>query len=134
MIGSSNTRHKWQLRLAAALIFMLGAAAGALALRAYHAWFDAARTPRQVRFEQMLDRLQLNAEQKTQVRQIFDDTRGQLDTLRQESEPRVDEIRRRADERMQQVLTPEQWQQFQQMKKEGRRSGAGRGRGGNQNQ
>ena len=125
----NTTKNKWQLRLAAVLIFLLGAAAGALAPRAYRAWFDTARVPRHVRFEQMLDRLQLSAEQRTQVRQIFDDTRGRLGALRKESEPRVDEIRRQADERMQQVLTPEQWQRFQQMMKEGRGSGR-RGRGG----
>lgn len=116
----NNNRYRWQLRLAAIIIFLFGAAAGALATRAYHAWFDTSRTPRHVRFEQMLDRLQLNAEQRTQVQQIFDDTRGRLSALRQESEPRVKEIRRQADERMQQVLTPEQWQQFQKMMEEGR--------------
>lgn len=126
------TGNKWQLRLAAAVIFLLGAAAGALAPRAYRAWFDTSRVPRHVRFEQMLDRLELNAEQRTQVRRIFDDTRGRLDALRRESEPRVDEIRRQADERLQNVLTPEQWRQFQQMMEEGRRSRQRGGRGGEQ--
>ena len=132
MTMENITRNKWQLRLAAVVIFLLGAAAGALAPRAYLAWFGAPRVPRHVRFEQMLDRLQLNAEQRTQVRQIFDDTRGRLDALRRESEPRVDEIRRQADERLQQVLTPEQWRQFQQMMEEGRRSGRRGGRVGDQ--
>jgi Spy/CpxP family protein refolding chaperone len=126
------TRNKWQLRLAAAVIFLLGAAAGALAPRAYHAWFDTARVSRHARFEQMLDRLQLNAEQKTQVRQVFDDTRGRLDALRKESEPQVKEIRRQADERLQRVLTPEQWRQFQQMTEERRSSRQRGGRDGDQ--
>ena len=117
-------KNRWQLRLAALLIFLLGAVTGALAPRVYQAWFDSsARVSRHERFEQMMDRLQLSAEQKTQVRQIFDDTRSRLDALRRESEPRVDEIRRQTDERLQQVLTPEQWRQFQQMKEEGRGSG-----------
>ncbi|HEV2766061.1 MAG TPA: periplasmic heavy metal sensor [Pyrinomonadaceae bacterium] len=120
-------RSKWQLRLAAAVIFLLGAAAGALAPRAYRAWFDGPRVSRQERFEQMLERLQVSAEQKAQVRQIFDDTRGRLDALRRESQPRVEEIRRQSDERLQQVLTPEQWRQFQQMVEEGRRRRRGRG-------
>jgi Spy/CpxP family protein refolding chaperone len=125
-------KNKWQLRLAAVIIFLLGAAAGLLAPRAYHALTGSTREPRHVRFERMLDRLQLNADQRTQVRQIFDDTRGRLAALRKESEPRVEEIRRQADERMQQVLTPEQWQQFQQMIKEERSSGRRGGRGGDQ--
>ncbi len=132
MTINSMTKNKWQLRLAAVIIFLLGAAAGALAPRAYHAWLDPARVPRHVRFEQMLDRLQLNAEQKTQVQQIFDETRGRLEALRRESDPRVEEIRRQTDERLQQVLTPEQWQQYQQLTKEGRGSRRRGGRGGDQ--
>src|SRR5207237_5728650 len=79
------------------------------------------------RFEQLASRLQLNADQKTKVQQIFGDTRQQLQTLRKESEPRVDEIRQQTDQRLQQVLTPEQWQDFQQMRDEMR---ARRGRAG----
>jgi Spy/CpxP family protein refolding chaperone len=126
------TGNKWQLRLAALVIFLLGAAAGALAPRAYHAWFDTARAPRQARFEQMLDRLQLNPEQETQVRQVFDDTRERLSQLRKESEPQVREIRRQADERLQQTLTPEQWRQFQQLMEERRSSGRRGERGGDE--
>jgi Spy/CpxP family protein refolding chaperone len=62
----------------------------------------------------MLDSLQLSADQKTQVHQILGDTRQQLQALRKESEPRVSEIRRQTDERLQKVLTADQWKQFQQ--------------------
>lgn len=110
-----TNKSKWQVRLAALLIFVLGFAAGALALNAYkrlrHTNGEAFR---QNRFERMLDSLQLNADQKTQVHQILGDTRQQLQALRKESEPRVEEIRRQADERLQKVLTPDQWKQFQQ--------------------
>jgi Spy/CpxP family protein refolding chaperone len=74
----------------------------------------------------MATRLQLNDDQKTKVQQIFTDTRQQLQNMRMESEPRVNEIRQQADQRLQQVLTPDQWQKFQQMRNEGR---ARRGRG-----
>src|SRR5438128_12164152 len=70
------------------------------------------------RFEQLATRLQLNADQKAKVQQIFGDTRQQLQALRKESEPRVNEIRQQADQRLQQTLTPEQWQRFQQMRDE----------------
>lgn len=123
------SRNKWQVRVAATTIFLLGVAAGALAPLAYHGWLrQGVRHPRQGHFEEMLYRLQLSEEQKTQVQQIFGDTRGQLEALHRESEPRVKEIQRQADERLQLVLTPEQWQQFQQMKDEmrGRRHGRGR--------
>ncbi|MGH9928071.1 MAG: hypothetical protein ACREA9_02465, partial [Pyrinomonadaceae bacterium] len=70
--------------------------------------------------------LKLNDSQKIQVQQILGDTREQLQALRRESEPKVSEIRQRADEQLQKVLTPDQWQQFQQMRSETR----GRGRRG----
>jgi protein CpxP len=110
-----SNKSKWQVRLAALLIFVLGVGAGALALNGYQRWFRShAESTRQQRFERMLDRLQLNADQKTQVHQILSETREQLQNLRKESEPRVDAIRQQADERLQKVLTPEQWKQFQQ--------------------
>jgi Spy/CpxP family protein refolding chaperone len=118
-------KSKWQVRVAALVIFVIGFAAGALALNVYKRWERTnAGTSRQDRFEKMLDRLNLSADQKTQVHQILSDTRGQLQTLRKESEPRFEEIRRQADERLQKVLTPEQWQQFQKERSELR----GRGR------
>lgn len=118
-------KGKWQVRVAALVIFVIGFAAGALALNVYKRWTrTSAVQPRGDRFERMIERLNLNADQKTQVHQILSDTRAQLQTLRKESEPRFDEIRRQADERLQKVLTPEQWQQFQKERSEMR----GRGR------
>lgn len=108
-----TNKSKWHVRLAAILIFVLGFAAGALALNAYKRWGRTGERG-QDGFERMLSALQLNDEQKTQVHQILGDTRAQLQALRKESEPRVAEIRRQADERLQKVLTPDQWKQFQQ--------------------
>ena len=108
-------KSKWQVRVAAIVIFLLGFAAGALTLNAYKRWNrSGAEASRQGQFERMIDALQLNADQKTQVHQILADTREQLRALRKESEPRVSEIRRQTDERLQKVLTPDQWKQFQQ--------------------
>jgi len=122
------SRKKWQVRGFAVLIFILGFTSGILALNAYH-W---ARGRRPIapsdRIEQLATRLQLNADQKTKVQQIFGDTRQQLQALRKESEPRVSDIRQQTDQRLQQVLTPDQWQKFQQLRDEMR---ARRGPGGN---
>jgi Spy/CpxP family protein refolding chaperone len=126
-----NTSNRWQVRAAAALIFFLGFAAGALALNAYRAWSrGGAAVSRQDRFEQVAERLKLDGDQKSQVQKILSDSREQLQALRKESEPRVTEIRRQADEHLQKVLTAEQWQQFQQMRDE-MRGRARRGRGNN---
>ena len=128
----TNNKNKWQVRVAALVIFLLGCTAGALGLNAYRAWARSHyQVSRQDRFEQMLDRLQLNAEQKTQVHQILGDTRSRLQALRKESEPKVNEIRQQTDARLQQVLSPEQWKRFQQERDEARSRGRrGREAGG----
>lgn len=122
--------NRWQVRIAAVSIFLLGFLAGALALNAYRAWSrGGAQVSREDRFEQMSVRLKLTDDQKSQVQKALADTRERLQALRKESEPRVAEIRRQADEQLQKVLTAEQWQQFQQMRDEMR--GNGRRRRGN---
>lgn len=118
-------KNRWQVRVAAAVIFVLGFTAGILALNVYRG-LARAGGPRD-RMEQLTERLNLTADQKTKVEQILNDTREQLRSLRRESEPRVTEIRRQADERMQQVLTPEQWAQFQTVRSEMRERRGGRG-------
>lgn len=123
-------KSKWQIRVAAIVIFLLGFAAGALALNGYKRWQrSGGEGSRGERFERMLDSLELNADQKTQVHQIVGETRQQLQALRKESEPRVGEIRRQTDERLQKVLTPDQWTKFQQQRNKMRE----RGRGGREN-
>ena len=118
-------KNRWQVRVAALIIFVLGFAAGILALNVYRG-FARNDSPHD-RFQQLADRLDLNADQKTKVQQILGDTREQVRALRRESEPKFDEIRRQADARLQEVLTPEQWQKFQSMRQEMR---GRRGRGG----
>jgi len=118
-------KNRWQVRLAALIIFVLGFAAGILALNVYRGL--ARNGPPRDRFEQMADRLNLNDDQKTKVQQILGDTREQLRALRRESEPRVNEIRGQADARLQEVLTPEQWQKFQTMRNDMRARRGGRG-------
>src|SRR6266404_758503 len=123
-------KNKWQIRGATAIIFVLGFTAGILALNVYRGWVRGVGSGREDRFEQLSNRLQLNADQKTKVQQILGDTREQLRALRKESEPRVTEIRKKTDERLQQVLTPDQWQRFQQMRDETRdKRGRDRGEG-----
>jgi len=111
-------KSKWRMRIAALVIFVLGFSAGALAFTAYRAWSRSHAEVRGNGFDEMLDQLQLNSDQKTQVHQILSDTRQQLQALRKESEPKFAEIRQRTDERLQKVLTPEQWTKFQQRRDE----------------
>ena len=114
-------KNRWQVRIATLIIFVLGFTAGILAMNVYRRWDRGGN-----RMDELAERLQLTAEQKTKVQEIFSDTREQLRATRQEMEPRMAEIRRQADGRLQTVLTPEQWQQFQRMREERQRRG-GRG-------
>jgi Spy/CpxP family protein refolding chaperone len=118
-----TAKNKWLVRGAAVIIFVLGFTAGILALNVYRGWARGAGPGREDMFEQMSTRLQLNAEQKTKVQQVFNDTREQLRALRKESQPRVNDIRQQTDQRLQQILTADQWQRFQQMRDERMRRG-----------
>ena len=113
------TKNRWQVRIAAIIIFVLGFTAGILALNVYRGW---SRGGPGGRMDELAERLQLTADQKAKVQEIFNDTREQLGAVRRETEPRMEEIRRQADGRLQTVLTPEQWQQFQRLRDERRRS------------
>jgi Spy/CpxP family protein refolding chaperone len=122
------TKNRWQVRVAALIIFVLGFTAGILALNVYRGWARGGGG-RDNRMDELSERLQLTADQKTKVQEIFNDTREQLRAVRQETEPRMEEIRRQADGRLQTVLTPDQWQRFQRLRDERGRRGRG-GRGG----
>lgn len=120
------SKNRWQVRIATAIIFVLGFAAGMLALNVYR---GLTRGGGGNRFEEMSERLKLTADQKIKVQEILADSREQLRAVRKESEPKVAEIRRQADGRLQTVLTPEQWQQFQSIRDERPRRGRGGPRG-----
>lgn len=108
-------KNRWQIRAAAVVIFLLGFLAGALSLN-YYRLRSSATPPAAARgrFEQVLDRLNLNQEQRAQVEKILSDSRAQLGEVRKQSEPKLNEIRQQTDERLKAVLSAEQWQQFEQ--------------------
>ena len=118
------TKNRWQVRVAALIIFVLGFTAGILALNVYR---GVVRGNGGGRMDELAERLNLTADQKSRVQEIFSDTREQLRAVRRETEPRMSEIRRQADGRLQTVLTPEQWEQFQKLRDERQRRGRGRG-------
>src|SRR6185369_11166396 len=119
------TKNRWQVRVAAVIIFVLGFTAGILALNVYRGVVRGGGSGN--RMDELSERLQLTADQKTKVQEIFSDTREQLRAVRRETEPRMEEIRRQADGRLQTVLTADQWQRFQRLREERGRRGRGRG-------
>ncbi len=126
----SNAKSKWQIRLAVIIIFIVGFVAGALSINIYRSKQSPSGPSRMWgRYDQMIDRLNLSPDQKSQVEAIFDDARARLMEIRRESEPRFREVRKQTDSRLQGALTPEQWEQFQQMVSELKDRGRhGRGR------
>ena len=122
------TKNRWQVRVAAMIIFVLGFTAGILALNVYRGWARGGGGPAN-RIDELSERLNLTADQKLRVQEIFSDTREQLRAVRRETEPRMEEIRRQADGRLQTVLTADQWEQFQRIREERGRRGRGGPRG-----
>jgi Spy/CpxP family protein refolding chaperone len=126
----SLRKSVWQIRAAALAIFLLGFVAGALTLNYYRLRHPVGPPAfARGRFEQMLERLDLTQGQRTQVEKILSDSRAQLSEMRRKSEPDVMEIRRQTEERLQAVLSPQQWEQFQQMMNEWRNRRRNRERG-----
>ena len=112
----NNGKTQWRIRAGVVGVFLLGCLAGALAMNVYRGQFSrSVREPRGERFEQMLDRLNLAPEQRTQVEQIIKESRSQLLDMRRQSVPRYKEIRKQTDEKLQTILSSQQWHQWQQM-------------------
>ena len=111
----TSAKYKWQVRGAVVLLFLIGFLAGMLATNLYHARQSPASAGGRGRLEQVIERLDLTPEQRTQVQAVLGDARAQLAELRQQSAPKFREVRAQTDDRLRAILTPEQWQQFQNL-------------------
>ena len=125
------SKNRWQVRLAAFIIFALGFVAGGLAFNLYRARGEPDASidpqgPSVYRFERIIDRLELSEEQTNEVEKILSDARAQLIEVRRESEPKFRDIRRQTEDRLRSALTAEQWQQFQEIKDRMKDRGRGR--------
>lgn len=104
----------WQIRIATLSVFLLGAIAGVVGLYSYQAWHSGKQPTRREKYQEAFNRLGMSESQRNDVQQIIGDMRERLSQLRKDAEPKVQEIRNETDQRLQKVMTPEQWQQFQQ--------------------
>ena len=114
-----NKSSRWQIRVAALVIFLLGFIAGALSLNLYNIHRSAAAPAHGSHgggFEDVMARLNLSEQQKVEVGKIMADARNQFKDRRKEFE----DARKQIHARLQAVLTPEQWQLFEQIMKERR--------------
>ena len=123
----SKTKSKWQVRFAVLIIFVIGFVAGGLAMNFYRDKRGPSQSsPMRGSFSRVVEQLNLSPEQKIEVEKILEETRAQLIEIRKESGPKFREVRMQTDERLRAVLTPEQWEQFQQIMKETRHRRRGR--------
>jgi Spy/CpxP family protein refolding chaperone len=140
MIMNKTTKNRAVVWLSVFGIFVLGFVSGLLVLNLYQRpGSGGPGGPSLFRVNALTEKLNLTTEQQTEVEKIFNETRTQITELRKQSEPKFAEIRKQTDARLQQVLTPEQWEQFQQLKSEmrerrGRRGERGRERRERENQ
>ncbi|MFQ5525301.1 MAG: hypothetical protein ACE5GX_03490 [Thermoanaerobaculia bacterium] len=121
--------------LAAAALFASGLAIGALGVHLFYSQkvTGAASPPMPVgpMFERWVVRyLDLNKEQRGQVREILEHSRIEAEELRREMGPRLEMLNRQTTEAIAEVLTPEQRAQFERfMERRQRRRHGFRGEG-----
>jgi Spy/CpxP family protein refolding chaperone len=66
--------------------------------------------------QKLQSELKLNEQQTRDVKQIFDDTKPELEALRKQ----VQAVMEKRQQRLKAVLTAEQWEKFEQLKQERR--------------
>lgn len=106
-------------------LYGLGIATGALGFTLYRTYAaPASPAALQGRFDReryvgrLTQALQLHEGQRQQLERILDDARGEFRKLRQTIDPQAQQIKQRARARIQQMLTPDQQQQFEAFVKE----------------
>ena len=125
----TSVNSKWQIRLAVLLIFVIGFVAGALTMNIYRArHVTSSSASHRDRFERVMEQLNLNAEQRDQVKAIFDDARARFIEMHKEAQPKFQEVREQTDARLRAVLTPDQWEQFQKLTSDHRERRSRRGK------
>ena len=122
---------RWVAWLAVVGLFLVGIVIGAVGSQIYQArptappW--AARggrdhPPRHLRFLHRLERrLDLTDEQSRRIAAVLEESRSEGAAIRREVAPRVEAQMRRARERIEEILTPAQREEFHRMVRRNRR-------------
>jgi len=110
---NQNSKSIWKIRILVSSIFILGVIAGAGGFYSYSTWISPNREiSRREKYQEVFNKLGLNEQQRTEVDKIIGELREKLSALRAEAQPRVQQIRAENDEKLQKVLTLEQWSKF----------------------
>jgi hypothetical protein len=113
----------WKSILLLALVFLAGLAVGVVGTRVVVRRVIQQAIAHPQRLQAFVERdlarkLQLDDQQRVALRIILTDTRGQLQTLRQQYQPQSAEIFRGANEKIMALLTPEQQALYEKLKQE----------------
>ena len=117
---------RWQALAALAGLFLLGVVSGGLGAHLYYAR-ALARPPGPPPFvdrfmgPHLERRLDLSPEQRRQVREVLDETRRETEALRHDLAPRMREVMERSEQRIRKILTAEQRERFEQLRRSHRR-------------
>jgi len=122
---------KFKALLVIAVVFLLGAVAGASLSRTV-LWSisgkDHHRHPRGSFIEKLQGRLDLSDEQRTQVQAILDESHRQFRGLHKSVKPQFESIRQQMAERIRKELNPDQARKFAAMRAEYEQRRAKRGK------
>ena len=100
------------------LIFILGAASGSVATRMiYHSRMDTAigggqKAHEETVVKRLTRKLDLNDQQREQVRSIVHETQGEIKLARKQSQPQIEAILAKGQAKINRILTPEQQEKF----------------------
>lgn len=100
------------------LIFILGAASGIVATRMiYHSRMEAGIGGGQKAHEEMVvkrltRKLDLNDQQREQVRSIVHETQGEIKLVRKQSQPQIEAVLAKGQAKINLILTPVQQEKF----------------------
>jgi len=122
-----KTNSKTKARFIVVSVFVIGFAAGALALNLYEKLSrsgpkDQPRNGTEFLLKRMNDKVGLSSDQQDQIKKILDETNDKYKDLRTEMEPRIKDfeprfnaVRQESRDRIRALLSPEQLPKYEQM-------------------
>ena len=126
----TKTNSQTKARLIVVSVFVIGVAAGALALNLYQQLSRSSdrNTPRsgtEMLLKRMNDKVGLASDQQEQIKKILDETADKYKDIRKEMdpvvkplEPRFNSVRQETRDRIRALLTAEQLPKYEQMVEE----------------
>ena len=123
----SKSKSQSKARVIVVSVFMIGFAAGALALNLYQQLTaskgkDGPRNGTEVLIRRMNEKVGLSSDQQEQIKKILDETNDKYREIRKDLEPRIKDfeprfnaVRQESRDRIRGLLTSEQLPKYEQM-------------------